>query len=273
MTLVLQISDTHFGTERRPVVEALVRLIHTQVPDLVVLSGDITQRARREQFKAAREFMDRLGVAHTLTIPGNHDIPLFNAAARLFSPYANYSREFGNELEPVFESDQLLVLAVNTTRPYRHIDGEVSSQQIERVAQRLAQATATQLRIVVTHQPVAVARAQDESNRLHGHAEAVWRWGNAGADLILGGHIHLPYVLGLHEQYVDLPRKFWAVQAGTAVSSRVRYEVGNSVNLIRYDGVAEQRREIVIEQWDYDASQQGFHPVAIRNLDTSTHRD
>ena len=275
MTLVLQISDPHFGTEQPPVVEALVRLAHTQAPDLVVLSGDITQRARRVQFRAAREFMERLGVADTLAIPGNHDIPLFNAAARLFSPYANYSREFGDELEPVFESDQLLVLAVNTTRPYRHIDGEVSGKQIERVAQRLALATETQLRIVVTHQPVAVMRAQDETNLLHGRAEAIRRWAHAGADLILGGHIHLPYVLGLHEQFVDLPRKFWAVQAGTAVSSRVRYEVGNSVNLIRYHGLVEHRREVVVEQWDYAESLQGFHPAAVSNLDidSSTHQD
>ena len=86
MTLLLQISDTHFGTEQPPVVEALVRLAHEQAPDLVVLSGDITQRARRKQFRAARAFVDRLGVAVTLAIPGNHDIPLFDVAARLFYP-------------------------------------------------------------------------------------------------------------------------------------------------------------------------------------------
>ena len=125
MTVLLQISDTHFGTEQAPVVEALVRLAHEQAPDLVVLSGDITQRARRKQFRAARAFVDRLGVAMTLAIPGNHDIPLFNVAARLFDSYANYSREFGTDLEPVFESDQLLVIALNTTRFYRHTDGEI----------------------------------------------------------------------------------------------------------------------------------------------------
>ena len=267
MTLLLQISDTHFGTEQPPVVEALVRLVHEQAPDLVVLSGDITQRARRKQFRAARAFVDRLGVAVTLAIPGNHDIPLFNVAARLFNPYANYSREFGTDLEPVFESDQLLVIALNTTRFYRHTDGEVSIEQIERVAQRLEQAAPTQLRIVVTHQPVAVTRVQDETNLLHGRVEAIHRWAQAGADLILGGHIHLPYALALHEQFAELPRKLWAIQAGTAVSSRVRHEVGNSVNLIRYPGLEGNRRGVMIERWDYVESEQSFRAVEIKKLD------
>ncbi len=271
MTLLIQISDPHFGTERLPVVDALVRLVHEQAPNLVVLSGDITQRARRGQFRAARAFVDRLGVA-MLAIPGNHDIPLFNVAARLFNPYTNYCRAFGAELEPVFESDQLLVIALNTTRFYRHTDGEVSAEQIECVAQRLERAAATQLRIVVTHQPVAVTRAQDEINLLHGRVEAVRRWALAGADLILGGHIHLPFMLALHEQFAGLPRKVWAIQAGTAVSSRVRHEAGNSVNLIRYTGLRLHRRDAVVERWDYLESQQCFRPVDINNLhiDAST---
>ncbi|WP_413438910.1 metallophosphoesterase family protein [Sulfuriferula sp. GW1] len=267
MTVLLQISDTHFGTEQAPVVEALVRLAHEQAPDLVVLSGDITQRARRKQFRAARAFVDRLGVAVTLAIPGNHDIPLFDMAARLFYPYANYSTEFGTDLEPVFESDQLLVIALNTTRFYRHTDGEVSTEQIERVAQRLEQAAPSQLRIVVTHQPVAVTRAQDETNLLHGRLEAIPRWAQAGADIILGGHIHLPYVLALHERFADLARKVWAIQAGTAVSSRVRHEVGNSVNLIRYNKQGDQHRSAVIERWDYLTTEKKFRAVEIKNLD------
>jgi 3',5'-cyclic AMP phosphodiesterase CpdA len=195
MSLVLQISDTHFGTEQPPVVEALVRLARDHAPSLVVLSGDITQRARRRQFRAARAFVDRLGAPATLAIPGNHDIPLFNLAARLFTPYANHCREFGADLEPEFESEQLFVIALNTTRIYRHKDGEVSAEQIARVAQRLERATPSQLRIVVAHQPVAVTRPQEETNLLHGCEAAVRSWAHAGADLILGGHIHLPYVL------------------------------------------------------------------------------
>ncbi|MGE5128763.1 MAG: metallophosphoesterase family protein [Sphingomonadaceae bacterium] len=265
MTVVLQISDTHFGTERAPVVEALVRFGREQAPALVVLSGDITQRARRRQFRAARLFADRLG-ARVLAIPGNHDIPLFNLVGRLVAPYANYCREFGAELEPVFESEHLLVIALNTTRAYRHKDGEVSAGQIARVARRLERARPWQLRVVVTHQPVAVTRPHEERNLLHGRAAAVRSWAQAGVDLILGGHIHLPYVLALHEQFPGLPRECWAVQAGTAVSRRVRHDAGNSVNLLRYSGVKANRRCVAVERWDYSCPQQSFLRVTVDEL-------
>lgn len=265
MSLLIQISDTHFGTEVDAVVEALVRFVHGQRPDAVVLSGDITQRARRSQFSAARRFVERLEVPATVAIPGNHDIPLFNLPMRLFRPYSNYAREFGADPEQVFESEDFLVVPLKTTRRYRHKNGEVSDAQIERTARRLERASQTQLRIVVTHQPVYVTRPQDRRNLLIGHAEAVQRWAASGADLILGGHIHLPYVQALHEHYSGLGRPVWAVQAGTAVSSRVRDHARNSVNLIRYTS-AGTTRHCVIERWDFSSQRQCFEPGLTHDL-------
>ena len=265
MRLLIQISDPHFGTEQPPVVEALVRLVRGQSPELVVLSGDITQRARRGQFRAARRFVDRLGAPALLAIPGNHDIPLFNPASRLFKPYANFRRAFGPDLEPMFESERLLAIALNTTRRYRHANGEVSKAQIERVARRLERATEAQLRIVIVHQPVCVTLPEDEANLLRGHAAAVRRWASAGADLIMGGHIHLPFVCALHERQRGLPRPAWAVQAGTAVSRRVRNGAGNSVNLVRYGG-PEPFRHCAIERWDFQAAREEFARVAVDEL-------
>jgi 3',5'-cyclic AMP phosphodiesterase CpdA len=266
MSLIVQISDPHFGTEQPPAVQALTRLVQRQQPGLVLLSGDITQRARRSQFTAARAFVDSLAPAPVIAIPGNHDIPLFDLAARVMAPYANYREAFGDELEPEFETPGLLALMVNTTRHYRHKDGEVSPQQVERIAARLARAQPAQLRLVVTHQPVCVTRPQDKENLLHGHEEAIRRWSQAGADLILGGHIHLPYVCALHEAWPGLARRAWAVQAGTALSSRVRHGASNSVNLIRHaeDGDA---RNCVVERWDFTADLQDFAPVAISRLE------
>lgn len=264
MTLLIQISDPHFGTEQPAVVSALRRFVHAQSPQLTILSGDITQRARRSQFRAARAFVDSLGVPALLAIPGNHDIPLFNPVARLFRPYANYARAFGRELQPVFADDDLLVIAVNTTRHYRHTDGEIAAAQIDAVAARLAQATPRQLRIVVTHQPVCVIRSEDEPDLVRGHAAAIRRWAEVGADLILGGHIHLPYVCALASQYPDLERPLWAVQAGTAVSSRIRHEAGNSVNLIRYE--ANPERRCTVERWDYLPAQGVFECMETHTL-------
>lgn len=250
MSIILHISDPHFGTEQENVMRALIDLSHEQQPDLIVVSGDITQRARRSQFRAARQFVDHLATPHLLVIPGNHDIPLFNIVARVLFPYANYQRAFGRNLQPSFASEDVMAIGVNTTRPYRHIDGEVSSQQIDHVVTLLHKATPQQLRIVVTHQPIYVVRREDEENLLDGHQHAVYAWAEAGADVILGGHIHLPYVSPLHHHFEGLAREVWLVQAGTAVSTRIRWGTANSINVIRYTPTYTCRR-CVVERWDY----------------------
>lgn len=257
MSALLHLSDTHFGTERAEVVEALVRLAAEQKPDVAVLSGDITQRARRSQFAAARRLMDRLTAAVKLAIPGNHDIPLFDLLARWRAPYANFERAFGAELEPIHESPDFLVICVNTACPRRHVQGQVSRRQIERVAQRLRAAAAEQLRIVVAHHPVHVTHREDEKNLLRGHDRALDEWARAGADLVLGGHIHLPYVACARERLPHRIRPLWAVQAGTAVSWRVREQGANSVNFVRYHRTA-RPAACVAERWDYNATQDRF---------------
>ncbi len=245
MTVVLHVSDPHFGTEQPTVVDALAAWASQQRPDLVVLSGDITQRARPAQFRAARAFMDRLGVP-VLAVPGNHDIPLLDLWTRLRCPYARYAAAFGTDLEPVHRTPELLVAGVNTTRAWRHKNGTISARQVERVAHLLEGAAAAQLRVVVVHQPIAVTRDDDLPDRLRGHDTALQRWAAAGADLVLGGHIHLPYVMALK----GLARPIWAVQAGTAVSTRVRPGAPNSVNLLRWNPAATPGR-CQIEQWDF----------------------
>lgn len=250
MSVLLQVSDTHFGTEQPSVVEALAALSSTQKPDVLVLSGDITQRARPWQFAAARRFVERLAVPHTLVIPGNHDIPLVDLFARVFRPYARHRRVFGPDLEPLLDLPDLLAVGVKTTRRYRHIDGEVSRAQVARVAHRLRAAAPGQLRVVITHQPVDVPHASDEHDLLHGHARAARAWTEAGADVFMGGHIHLPYVRPLGLRFPDLARRAWCVQAGTAVSWRVRPDAPNSVNLLRY-GLRGRDRHCTVERWDF----------------------
>lgn len=264
MSVLLHLSDTHFGTERAQVIEALLALAARERPDLVVLSGDITQRARPAQFRAARAFVERLG-APLLAIPGNHDIALFDLWARTVQPYARYARAFGADLEPVHASRDLLVVGVNTTRAWRHKHGEVSPLQIDRVTALLRTARPRQLRVVVVHQPAAVCRPEDRRHLLRGHHAALRAWAAAGADLVLGGHIHLPYTLAPP----GLARRLWVVQAGTAVSARTRPGFPNSVNIVRWHGGPggrgadppgedAGRGDCVIERWDYAADAHAF---------------
>lgn len=255
MSVTLHLSDTHFGTERRPVVEALLALAREQAVDRAILSGDITQRARSREFRAARAFVDRLGVP-VLAIPGNHDLPLFNPLARVLHPYRRFAQTLGGRTTAEFDTPELLAIGVNTTRWWRHTDGVVDEAQIEHVAARLRRASPAQLRLVVTHQPVHVTRERDQHNRLHRAEAAIAAWSAAGADLVLGGHIHLPYFRSLRAQDLTLPRELWAVQAGTATSRRVRFEAPNSVNLIRRG--ADRPAHCTLERWDYSARSRCF---------------
>ena len=269
MSVVLHLSDTHFGTEQPLVLEALATLAAQQQPDVVVLSGDITQRARPTQFKAAKAFMDRLG-SRAVVIPGNHDIALFDLWARVTQPYRRFSAVFGPDLEPVYHSPDCLVVGVNTTRARRHKHGEVSGSQMARVASLLKAATPQQLRVVVVHQPAAVPLAGERANLLRGHEAATRVWAEAGADLVLGGHIHLPFTLRVE----GLARRLWVVQAGTAVSTRTRPGVPNSVNLLRWGdaatalatgtiGTPDKDPFCLIERWDFCAHQQAFARAAV----------
>jgi 3',5'-cyclic AMP phosphodiesterase CpdA len=258
VSLLLHISDTHFGTEDAAVTQAVRDLAARERPDVVVLSGDITQRARRAQFDAAREFCDSLGVERIFTLPGNHDIPLYNLFARVLAPYAGYRRVFGDDLEPVLELHDLLLVGVNTTRPERHKHGEVSKAQIARVARLLEKAPPDRLRVVVTHQPACVMRPEDEKDRLRGGEAAVRAWAEAGADIVLGGHIHLPFVSDLCAKALTR-RPIYCIQAGTALSHRVRHGSPNSVNLVRWVPPPKgEKRVCTAERWDYDLADARF---------------
>lgn len=279
MSLVLQMSDPHFGTEQPEVVQALLSLIDRVKPEVVLLSGDVTQRARSGQFERAAAFIAKVSCP-VLVVPGNHDIPLYNVFARIWSPYGNYTRWLGKDLEPVYESEDYLVIGVNSTRPSRHKDGEVGASQILRVQRRLAQARPGQLRIVMLHHPVRAQEESDRANLLHGRQVAVPTWIDAGADIILGGHIHLPYILPLQGRLPEAGpdrhpegdaalsnvRHGWVVQAGTSVSHRVRGTIPNSVNIIeRPDGlrlVPGGPDQCTAERWDFDLTTNNFQRVS-----------
>lgn len=257
MSLVLQVSDTHFGTERAIALAALRELCAAQRPDLLLVTGDITQRARAREFEAARACFESLPVPARLLLPGNHDIPLFDLLTRAVDPYRRYARAFGRALEGEFLRDDLLLLTVKTTRRWRHVHGELSERQIERVAARMARAAPGQLRLVAVHQPVASVAPADAHRLLRGGERALEAWAAAGVDAVLGGHLHLPGVVALHASRPQLARAIWAVQAGTALSHRLRDGIGNSVNLIHAGAQAR------VERWDLDESVGRFRPVAV----------
>ncbi len=282
MTLVLHVSDPHFGTEVAAVVADLEAFAEALRPDVLVVSGDVTQRARRAQFAAARAFVDRLGIAERVVLPGNHDIPLYNLAARAFVPYRGYRRAFAAEHGRDVVRDDLCLVAVDTTRRWRHVDGTLSGQQVEAVVDRMRVAGERQLRVVVVHQPIAVDRHGERHNLLHGREAALRRWADAGVDLVVGGHVHLPFAVpghGIDAAGVGAAGDRaggtapgpagsgapWAVHAGTAVSSRTRSGIPNSVLVWRVASAPEAARSVTIERHDH-APGRGFSRVGHTTL-------
>lgn len=245
-------------------VAALGTLARELKPEATIVSGDVTQRARRHQFEAAKAFCDSLGPSPLLALPGNHDIPLFNLAARAFRPLANYRSSFGPDLDFDYSGAAFRVIGINTSRWWRHVQGEVSHRQVESVAEQLQASETNQVRLVVTHHPVQVAEARDRHNLVRGHAYAARTWVAAGADLLLGGHIHRPQVRLLNHGFTEPFRRAWSVLAGTATSRRTRDNIPNSVNVLR--AVGQPPTLCVVERWDFYGAGSRFERVSCDRL-------
>lgn len=201
--------------------EGVERFVADHQPDLVVLSGDLTQRARPEQFGAARAFVDRLAVP-SLVVPGNHDVPLWRVWERVFSPYAAYRRWFSPELEPVHRDDDLLVVGINTAHGWTLKDGRISRRRLREVAQIFAATPEHVFKVVVAHHHLIPPPTFGSQRVLVNAYDAIDLFSSAGVDLILSGHLHQTYI-GNSEEFYPLGRPPVVIlHSGTTTSSRGR---------------------------------------------------
>ncbi|TCP11254.1 3',5'-cyclic AMP phosphodiesterase CpdA [Crenobacter luteus] len=259
MTTLLHLSDTHFGVERPEVVDAFLRWASANPPiDVLVLSGDLTQRARRDEFERARALVACLAPRACVAVPGNHDLPLFKPVERLLAPYGEFERAFGAARAPCLIDDALAVFGVDSTVPLRHRNGRVGRAARAALLAALAAAPAGALKVVVAHHPVDCLLDSDHANLMHGAHELVREGVAAGARLFLGGHIHHPFIRPLAARHGEPAGDAWVMQAGTAVSRRLRAGQGNSFNRLVLEPVVEGTRRVALERWDYRDEGAGF---------------
>jgi 3',5'-cyclic AMP phosphodiesterase CpdA len=238
------VSDLHFGREDPEVVEGLVAELAALGPDLVVVSGDLTQRARRKQFAEAVAFLERLPRPQ-LVVPGNHDIPLFDVLRRFVSPLGRYRRYLRAERFPAYDDGTLAVLGMCTARRYLWKDGSVDPSQLEAVHHAFADKRDRALRVLVTHHPLVPRPGADQPAIVTRGPQATAAAAAAGVDLLLAGHLHQGSISDVRTA-TGAGRSVIVAQAGTAVSVRRRHEP-NSYNVVTLDG---DRLAIAVRAWD-----------------------
>lgn len=245
MRTLVHLSDLHFGKVDHSLLAPLRELVHALAPDVVVVSGDLTQRARSEQFEEARAWLDTLP-GPQIIVPGNHDISLYNVFRRFLQPLARYKRYITDDLDPIYVDQEIAVLGVNTARSLTFKDGRVNEEQVAAIRTQLAGLSHELVRIIVTHHPFDLPATNDDDDLVDRAPMAMRAFADCGVDVLLSGHMHTSHAGNTAERYRMSEYAALVVQAGTATSTRGRGEV-NSFNVVR---VEPERVEVDRYGWD-----------------------
>ena len=231
MRTIVHLSDLHFGRTDPAVIAPLLTTVQAQRPDCVVVSGDLTQRARVDEFRQARAFLDRLPDPQ-IVVPGNHDVPLYRVLERVLRPFENYRRNINDDLEPSFIDDEIAVLGVNTARAMTFKSGRINAVQIESIRSRIAALPQLTTKIIVTHHPFDLPEVAGKVTLVGRASQAMQAFSTCGVDLLLAGHFHSSHAGDTSSRHEFPGYAALVVQAGTATSTRSRGEV-NSFNVLR----------------------------------------
>ncbi|CAN5664542.1 metallophosphoesterase [soil metagenome] len=243
---ILHLSDLHFGRVNAPALDSLRKTVLEREKNLslIIVTGDWTQRARAREFQQAAEFISSLSVP-VVSVPGNHDVPLYDLPRRWLAPYSRYA-----QLRPLtlssFQDDDISIVGVSTVNPFRIDAGAVHKDDVERARAFFRDAPAGALKIVACHHPLFDPREKKwlRPERL---AKALVQ---TGADVVLSGHSHLQWV----EVQQTLGRDVLHISAGTGISNRLRTEV-NNFHIFEIES-APPRAAVTVET--YDLTEQGF---------------
>ena len=245
MRTLVHLSDLHFGRVDPALLAPLRELVHQLDPDVVVVSGDLTQRAKSEQFEEAKAFLDTLP-GPQIIVPGNHDISLYNIFRRFVKPLERYKRYITDDLDPVYIDEEIAVLGVNTARSLTFKDGRVNEEQVAKIRAQFAGLPQEVTRVVVTHHPFDLPQSFDEDDLVDRAPMAMAAFAESGVDILMAGHLHASHAGNTSDRYQISEYAALVIQAGTATSTRGRGET-NSFNVVRIDAM---RVEVDRYGWD-----------------------
>lgn len=255
MRTIVHISDLHFGRINEAILEPVLSAIRAAKPDVVAVSGDLTQRARTAEFAAARAFLDAIPFPQ-IVVPGNHDVPLFNVFARFIRRLNRYCRFITDDLAPFYLDDEIAVAGVNTARAFTFKGGRINRTQMADLDSRFRPLSGSHTKIVVTHHPFDLPDGM-EGGRIVGRAkDAMAALAVCGVDLLLAGHFHIGHTGSSTSRFRIPGYSALLVAAGTTTSTRGRGRQ-NSFNVIRIDGV-----RITIERWFWSPEMREFEMLS-----------
>lgn len=226
MRTIAHISDLHFGSIREDAEEALLNDLKAMKPSLIAVSGDLTQRALRRQFKRAREYLERLP-SPFIVVPGNHDIPLFDVTRRFLLPLYRYKNYISTHLNPLYVDNEIAVLGVNTARSMKLENGKITKRQLEQAERIFAGLHRPLFKIIVTHHSFLMPPGAEYSKYrkpVGGAGEALQSFGRSGVEMILSGHFHRSYSHDVRESFPDVRKSIVNVQAGAAIAKHTVLE-------------------------------------------------
>jgi 3',5'-cyclic AMP phosphodiesterase CpdA len=248
---IVHLSDLHFGRLDTHIIPPLLERIASIRPDLIAVSGDLTQRARGHQFRQASAFLDRMPFPK-LIVPGNHDVPLFNVAARLFDPFGAYREWISPDLEPAHIDDEVAVIGLNSARGLiTGGRGRLNMKQVDSAVERLRPLPPGPIKVIVTHHPFDLPEGFHPEHLVGRASMAMQHFAAVGADLFLAGHLHVSHVGRAADRYNIGGHSALVVQAGT-LSMRGRGEL-NTFNVLRI-----ARPEMTIERYSWQTGSSAF---------------
>ena len=255
MRTVVHVSDLHFGAADDDIVASLGGCIIRLAPTVVAVSGDLTQRARRAQFVAARRFLRSLP-APQVVVPGNHDVPLYNVLSRFGSPLGGFRRHITRDRYPIFSDGAMAVIGADTTRSFTIKDGGLRPSDVRQLVVLLGRFDREVLKVIVCHHPFDLPAGRRGRLTVPApDANAMATLIEHGADIFLTGHLHLSYAGHSAVRYRVRGRSAIVVEAGTATSTRARGEP-NAFNVLRAD-----REAVRVERLAWDRRKREFASV------------
>ena len=262
-TRILHISDLHFGPPFVPAVaDALLQTIPLIEPDVIVISGDLTQRAKRHQFEQARAFFDRLQPVPLLVIPGNHDVPLWRVVERLTRPHALYCEIISPDRNPILHVGDVVLVGLDSTAPRRSIsNGRIDLHQLRHCEAAFADAPDDKIRMVVAHHHFAPGHDRVYDVSMPGAKRAIDCFVDQRVEMILGGHLHRSYIGSSLDFFPGhhRDRGVIIVQCGTTTSSRGK---GRERDENTFNVIDAEAQTLTVTHYLYYENQRMFAPLS-----------